>query len=146
MIDGLTTANSLLMEQQQHMRTAIKLARRAWGQTHPNPMVGCVIVRQEEILAEGWHERSGGPHAEVMALEQLGDAVTSDMSLYVTLEPCSTRGRTGACTDRVIASGIKNVYIGAQDPNPAHAGRGIEILRNAGLRVACASPRILAVR
>ncbi|MGE9295025.1 MAG: bifunctional diaminohydroxyphosphoribosylaminopyrimidine deaminase/5-amino-6-(5-phosphoribosylamino)uracil reductase RibD [Puniceicoccales bacterium] len=117
------------------MRLALDLAKRGWGRTHPNPMVGAVIMEQGRAVAEGWHERAGGPHAEVAAFQNLGHRPRYDATLYVTLEPCSTVGRTGACTDLIIERGIKRVVIGAVDPNPAHAGRGIEILREAGVEV-----------
>jgi diaminohydroxyphosphoribosylaminopyrimidine deaminase/5-amino-6-(5-phosphoribosylamino)uracil reductase len=136
------------------MRRAIELARRGWGATNPNPMVGAVIVEAGgwderaglanpsprsiiafRIVAEGWHERDGGPHAERVALTALGRAPAADATLYVTLEPCSTPGRTGACTEAILAAGIRRVVVGAIDPNPAHAGRGLEILRAAGVEV-----------
>ena len=117
------------------MTRAIGLARRAWGQTHPNPMVGALIVENDEVVAEGWHKAAGQPHAEVAALSALGRAPAPDATLYVTLEPCSTCGRTGACTQAIIESGIRRVVVGATDPNPAHAGRGLELLRQAGIEV-----------
>jgi diaminohydroxyphosphoribosylaminopyrimidine deaminase / 5-amino-6-(5-phosphoribosylamino)uracil reductase len=116
-------------------RRALELARRAWGATHPNPMVGALIVENNEAVAEGFHERDGAPHAERLALQVLGRKPKPDAVLYVTLEPCSTPGRTGACTEAIIAAGIKRVVAGATDPNPAHAGRGFELLRAAGVEV-----------
>lgn len=120
---------------EQLMERAIELAKRAWGQTHPNPMVGAVIVEQDEIVAEGWHHEAGQPHAEIEALRALGRQPGKDATLYVTLEPCSTRGRTGACTDAILESGIQNLVVGASDPNPDHAGRGLDQLRSAGIKV-----------
>lgn len=117
------------------MRRAIELARRAWGQTHPNPMVGAAIVEDGSIVAEGWHERAGQPHAEVAAIEALGRKPAEDATLYVTLEPCSTVGRTGACTEAILRSGIRRVVVGAVDPNPEHAGRGLSLLRGQGIEV-----------
>jgi diaminohydroxyphosphoribosylaminopyrimidine deaminase/5-amino-6-(5-phosphoribosylamino)uracil reductase len=117
------------------MRRALELARRGWGATHPNPMVGAVLVEAGQIVAEGWHERDGGPHAERVALYNLGRVPATGATLYVTLEPCSTPGRTGACTGAILASGLRRVVVGAIDPNPAHAGRGLEILRAAGIEV-----------
>jgi len=117
------------------MRHALTAARQGWGATHPNPMVGAVVVEQAKIVAEGFHARDGAPHAEVMALRNLGRPPRSGATLYVTLEPCSTPGRTGACTDAIIAAGLKHVVVGATDPNPAHAGRGYEVLRAAGVEV-----------
>jgi len=117
------------------MRRALELARQAWGQTHPNPMVGSVIVEEGRIVAEGFHAVDGGPHAERLALLARGQPPRPGATLYVTLEPCSTHGRTGACTDAIVASGLKRVVVGATDPNPEHAGRGLEILRAAGVEV-----------
>ena len=117
------------------MRRALEAARRGWGTTHPNPMVGAVIVEDGEIVAEGFHAKDGGPHAEREALAALGRLPRPGAALYVTLEPCSTAGRTGACTDAIAASGIRRVVVGASDPNPAHQGRGFEVLRKAGAEV-----------
>lgn len=114
------------------MRRALELASRAWGDTHPNPMVGAVIAKDGRIIAEGWHRRDGGAHAEINALKNLRES-PQGAAIYVTLEPCSTRGRTGACTDAIIGSGISRVVIGARDPNPAHAGRAPGIFRAAGI-------------
>jgi len=120
---------------QRFMRRALELAQQAWGQTHPNPMVGAVIVEGGEIVAEGWHRAAGQDHAEVAALKALGRQPAAGATIYVTLEPCSTCGRTGACTDAIIEAGIARVVVGARDPNPAHAGRGLDILRAAGIEV-----------
>lgn len=117
------------------MRRAIALARQAWGLTHPNPLVGAVIVEDGAVVAEGFHAQDGGPHAERVALAALGRAPKPEATLYVTLEPCSTHGRTGACCDAIIAAGIRRVVVGATDPNPAHAGRGFEVLKAAGVEV-----------
>jgi diaminohydroxyphosphoribosylaminopyrimidine deaminase/5-amino-6-(5-phosphoribosylamino)uracil reductase len=117
------------------MRRALDVARQGWGATHPNPMVGAVIVEEGRVVAEGFHAQDGGPHAERLALLARGKPPRAGAILYVTLEPCSTAGRTGACTDAIIASGIKHVVVGANDPNPAHAGRGLEVLRSAGVQV-----------
>ena len=121
----------------RHMRRALALARRAEGETRPNPPVGAVIVRGDVVLGEGWHHRAGAPHAEVEAFldaERRGADVRG-ATLYVTLEPCSTTGRTPPCTDRILASGIRRVVVGSTDANPRHAGRGLEILRAAGIEV-----------
>lgn len=118
------------------MGRALELARRAWGRTHPNPMVGALIVEDGVVVAEGWHAKDGGPHAEREALAKLGRAPKAGATMVVTLEPCSTSGRTGACCDAIkAAGGIARVVIGATDPNPAHAGRGVEVLRAAGIDV-----------
>lgn len=117
------------------MRRAIELARSVWGATHPNPMVGAVLVEEGKIVGEGATAPDGGPHAERLALLARGKTPRAGAVLYVTLEPCSTEGRTGACTDAIIAAGIKTVVVGAIDPNPAHAGQGLEVLRAAGITV-----------
>ncbi len=119
------------------MRRALSLARRAVGHTSPNPLVGAVLVRKGRCLGEGWHHRAGAPHAEIEALtdcRQRG-ANPAGATLYVTLEPCSTQGRTPPCTQAVIAAGIREVVVAAIDPNPLHAGQGLEILRSAGVKV-----------
>ena len=117
------------------MRRALELARSVWGATHPNPMVGALIVEDGRIVAEGATAPDGGPHAERLALLARGKTPRPDATMYVTLEPCSTEGRTGACTEAIIASGLKRVVVGATDPNPAHAGRGFAVLRAAGIEV-----------
>jgi diaminohydroxyphosphoribosylaminopyrimidine deaminase/5-amino-6-(5-phosphoribosylamino)uracil reductase len=127
-----------MSEIEQHigfMRRALAVAQRVWGNTHPNPMVGAVIVEDGTVVAEGATAPDGGPHAERLALLARGKPPRPAATLYVTLEPCSTVGRTGACTDAIIASGIKRVVVGATDPNPAHSGRGFEALRAAGIDV-----------
>jgi diaminohydroxyphosphoribosylaminopyrimidine deaminase/5-amino-6-(5-phosphoribosylamino)uracil reductase len=117
------------------MGKAAALALRAWGSTHPNPMVGCVIVEKGNVVAGAYHEKDGGPHAERAALASLMRNPRAGATLYVTMEPCSTPGRTGACTEAIIASGIRRVVAGATDPNPVHAGKGFETLRKAGIEV-----------
>ncbi len=116
------------------MQRALALARRGEGLTRPNPPVGAVLVQNGKIMAEGFHKKAGGPHAEVKCLKPATGSLKSAI-LYVTLEPCSTYGRTPPCTDLILARGIRRVVIGAKDPNPAHAGRGIRILRRAGVEV-----------
>jgi len=118
-----------------HMQRALELAKCAWGQTHPNPMVGALIVEAGAVVAEGWHTAAGEAHAEIEAFRALGRKPLEGAILYVTLEPCSTSGRTGACTDAILASGVRKVVVGAVDPNPNHAGKGLEILRAAGIEV-----------
>jgi len=125
----------LRQENSRRMRYALLAAKRAWGETHPNPMVGAVIVEEGKIVAQGHHARAGEPHAEVMALRNLGRAPAPGATMYVTLEPCCTTGRTPPCTEAIIQSGIKEVFVGTTDPNPQHAGKGIEILRAAGVGV-----------
>ena len=105
--------------------------------TSPNPMVGAVLVKGGKIIGRGWHRRAGGPHAEIEALRdaQKRGHNPRGATLYVTLEPCCTHGRTPPCTDAIIAAGIKRVVVGATDPNPKHAGRAFKILRRAGIEV-----------
>lgn len=117
------------------MRRALRLARQGWGATHPNPMVGAVIADGAKVLADGHHAGAGKPHAEANALNLLKPPLPAGTTLYVTLEPCSTSGRTPPCTDAIIKSGIKRVVVGATDPDPRHAGRGIDLLREAGITV-----------
>ena len=117
------------------MRRALELARQAWGRTHPNPMVGAVITEGGRIVAEGFHAKAGDPHAEVMALRALGRKPAADAVLHVTLEPCCTHGRTPPCVDAILAAGFRTVVVGARDPNPAHAGHGLELLRAKGVAV-----------
>ncbi len=119
----------------RHLLRALELARRAWGDTHPNPMVGAVLEEGGCVVAEGWHARAGEAHAEVAALRALGRAPAPGAVLHVTLEPCSTHGRTPPCVDAVLRAGIRRVVIGTLDPNPAHAGRGVDLLRAAGAEV-----------
>jgi diaminohydroxyphosphoribosylaminopyrimidine deaminase/5-amino-6-(5-phosphoribosylamino)uracil reductase len=119
------------------MRLALRLARRGYGLTSPNPMVGAVLVKNHRIIGQGWHAWAGGPHAEMLALRD-AQAKGSDpkgATLYVTLEPCCTQGRTPPCTDALIAAGIRRVVAAATDPNPAHLGRGFRILEKAGIEV-----------
>ena len=125
------------MTDAQFMQLALRLARRGLGATSPNPMVGAVLVQGGKIIGRGWHRRAGGPHAEIEALRdaQSHGHPPRGATLYVTLEPCSTHGRTPPCTDAIIAAGIRRVVIGATDPNPKHAGKGFKILRRAGIKV-----------
>jgi diaminohydroxyphosphoribosylaminopyrimidine deaminase/5-amino-6-(5-phosphoribosylamino)uracil reductase len=111
---------------------ALELAELGRGTTHPNPVVGAVLVRDGEVVGEGWHERAGGPHAEVVALERAGNRA-SGATLYVTMEPCSHPGRTPPCADAVIAGQVARVVIGCLDPNPAVDG--VKALRAAGVGV-----------
>lgn len=117
------------------MRRALELARRPWGHTHPNPMVGAVIVENDTVVAEGYHARAGEAHAEVAALRALGRRPKPGATLYVTLEPCCTQGKTPPCTGAILEAGITRVVVAATDPNPAHAGHGYKILRDRGVSV-----------
>ncbi len=118
------------------MRRALSLARRGLGSTSPNPMVGAVIVNNGSLAGSGYHKKAGEAHAEVNAIADAG-VLCRKSTLYVTLEPCCTFGRTPPCTDAILKAGISKVVIGCTDPNPLHAGKGIEILKNAGLEVVC---------
>src|SRR5205823_8174884 len=111
---------------------ALAEARKALGRTSPNPAVGAVLVIDNQIVAKGHHREAGRLHAEIECLRDFGAPVPARSTLYVTLEPCSTAGRTGACTYAIIGARVKNVVIGARDVNPRHLGRGIVQLRNAG--------------
>ena len=122
---------------EQFMVQALRLAKRAYGQTSPNPMVGAVLVQDGEVIGRGWHHRAGAPHAEI---EALADAArrhrsVSGATVYITLEPCCTHGRTPPCTDALIRAGVTRVVVAAVDPNPRHAGRGLVLLREAGITV-----------
>ncbi len=119
------------------MREALALARRGYGRTSPNPMVGAILVKRGEIIGRGWHHAAGKPHAEIEALEtaRRSGRDARGATLYVTLEPCSTHGRTPPCTEAIIAAGIRRVVAAAEDPNPAHAGAGFAILRRGGIEV-----------
>ena len=119
------------------MHMALDEARCGWGLTNPNPMVGAVVVRAGEVIGRGFHHGAGLPHAEIEALADVrragGDPKGAE--LYVTLEPCSSTGRTGPCTEAILSAGIRKVYVGVVDPNPRHAGRGIDQLRERGVEV-----------
>jgi len=119
---------------ERYMARALELARRGRYTTHPNPMVGAVLVKGGRIIGEGAHLAYGGPHAEVNTLRSC-KVSPAGAAIYVTLEPCSTHGKTPPCTELIIKSGIKRVYYGARDVNPAHSGRGAAILRRAGIKV-----------
>ena len=120
---------------EEFMRAALVEAKKALGRTSPNPAVGAVLVIDNQIMSKGHHREAGRAHAEVECLRGFGAPVPAHATLYVTLEPCSTAGRTAPCTDAIIKAGLKNVVIGATDLNPRHSGRGVVELRNAGVRV-----------
>ncbi|MBQ3403427.1 MAG: bifunctional diaminohydroxyphosphoribosylaminopyrimidine deaminase/5-amino-6-(5-phosphoribosylamino)uracil reductase RibD [Synergistaceae bacterium] len=120
-----------------YMRRALSLAPLGMGRTSPNPMVGCVIVKDGRIIGEGWHQKHGSPHAEI---EALNDAKTHSedvrgSTVYVTLEPCSHYGKTPPCANRLVSEGVSEVIVAMRDPNPKVNGKGIEILREAGIKV-----------
>lgn len=128
-------ANAVLQsDDERYMRRALELARIAEGRTAPNPAVGAVIVQDKVIVGEGFHPAAGEPHAEIFALRQAGTAAKGG-TLYVTLEPCCHRGRTGPCATAVIAAGITRVVAGCRDPNPKVAGGGFQQLQGAGIEV-----------
>src|SRR5438270_2275024 len=120
---------------EKFMRAALNEAKKGLGQTSPNPAVGAVLVVGNRIVARGHHRRAGRDHAEVECLRNFADDVPARATLYVTLEPCSTVGRTAPCTTAIIRAGIKNVVVGTADVNPRHFGKGITQLRNAGVKV-----------
>ncbi|MEE5171369.1 bifunctional diaminohydroxyphosphoribosylaminopyrimidine deaminase/5-amino-6-(5-phosphoribosylamino)uracil reductase RibD [Pseudomonas alliivorans] len=132
--------SALLTEQAaldvHYMARALELARKGLYSTHPNPRVGCVIVREGQIVGEGWHALAGEPHAEVHALRQAGEQARG-ATAYVTLEPCSHHGRTPPCADALVNAGITRVVASMQDPNPEVAGRGLLRLMTAGIAVQC---------
>jgi diaminohydroxyphosphoribosylaminopyrimidine deaminase/5-amino-6-(5-phosphoribosylamino)uracil reductase len=115
------------------LERALQLAERGRRTTHPNPVVGAVVVRDGEVVGEGWHERKGGPHAEVVALEAAGEAARG-ATLYVTMEPCTHHGRTPPCTDAVLSAGVARVVAGSLDPHAGHGG-GLDLLRERGVEV-----------
>ncbi len=117
-----------------HMQRALELARRGEGRVEPNPMVGCVIARGAEVIGEGWHRQYGEPHAEIEALRIAGHRAAG-ATMYVTLEPCSHHGKTPPCAQAVIEAGIRRVVVAQEDPFPEVSGRGIAMLRTAGLEV-----------
>ncbi|HWR54417.1 MAG TPA: bifunctional diaminohydroxyphosphoribosylaminopyrimidine deaminase/5-amino-6-(5-phosphoribosylamino)uracil reductase RibD [Bryobacteraceae bacterium] len=122
----------------EYMQAALDLARQGVGRTSPNPTVGAVVVRDGEVVGRGYHTWAGEKHAEVIALEQAGERARG-ADLYVTLEPCCHEGRTGPCTEQVIAAGVKRVIAAIEDPNPQVAGKGFARLRAAGIEVELAA-------
>lgn len=117
------------------MRRALDLASRGLGRVAPNPMVGCVIVCNSQIIAEGYHEQYGSAHAEPNAIKKVSDELLKESTLYVTLEPCSHFGKTPPCADLIISKGIKKVVVGNLDSNPLVSGKGIQKLKEAGIEV-----------
>jgi diaminohydroxyphosphoribosylaminopyrimidine deaminase/5-amino-6-(5-phosphoribosylamino)uracil reductase len=123
-------------DDEKFMRLALREAARGVGRTSPNPAVGAVLVKAGRVIAKGWHRCAGGPHAEIEALAALKNAgLARGATLYVTLEPCCTHGRTPPCTGAIVNAGIARVVVGATDPNPRHAGRGFAILKKGGVTV-----------
>jgi diaminohydroxyphosphoribosylaminopyrimidine deaminase/5-amino-6-(5-phosphoribosylamino)uracil reductase len=134
-VAGLSDRDEKLLER------ALELAERGRGRTHPNPVVGAVVTHGDRVVGEGWHERSGGPHAEVVALEQAGKRARG-ADIVVTLEPCCFAGLTGPCCERIIEAEIARVVAGSVDPNPLVDGRGLATLREAGIEVELAGGEI----
>lgn len=128
----MTTSPEQAILDAHYMARAVELARKGHYSTHPNPRVGCVIVRDGQIVGEGWHERAGEPHAEVHALRAAGE-LARGATAYVTLEPCSHHGRTPPCADALVNAGLARVVAAMQDPNPEVAGRGLQRLQQAGI-------------
>src|SRR6476646_6183800 len=120
---------------EKFMRAALVEAKKALGRTSPNPAVGGVLLIDNRIVSKGHHREAGRAHAEIECLRDFGAPIPARATLYVTLEPCSTAGRTAPCTEAIIKAGLKSIVIGATDPNPRHSGRGIVELRKAGVRV-----------
>jgi len=119
-----------------YMRRAMELATLGAGAVSPNPMVGCVIVHGQKVIGEGWHRKYGGPHAEVNAIENVADREMLRASeAYVSLEPCAHHGKTPPCSQLLVSSGIKKVYVSNTDPNPLVRGKGIDIMRRGGIEV-----------
>lgn len=125
---------SMLSQDIKFMTLALDLARKGWGTTSPNPMVGAVLVKNGKIVGTGFHKKAGEPHAEINAIKSSGGR-TGGSTLYVTLEPCCTFGRTPPCTDSIIAAGIRKVVIGCSDTNPKHSGKGVKLLKKFGIEV-----------
>ena len=117
-----------------HMQQALALAEKGLWTTTPNPRVGCVLVREGQVVGEGWHAKAGGPHAEVVALQQAAERARG-ATAFITLEPCAHIGRTGPCTEALIRAGVAMVVVATEDPNPRVSGRGLARLREAGLGV-----------
>ena len=123
---------------------AIELAQRGAGEVKPNPVVGAVVARDAEILGEGWHERYGGPHAEVNAIDACGEDDLTGATLYVSLEPCCHEGKTPPCTDAILRAGIGRVVVASDDPTEKASGRGLGILRDEGIEVVVADGELAA--
>jgi len=120
---------------EKFMHAALNEAKKALGQTSPNPAVGAILVIDNRIVAKGHHRGAGRDHAEIECLRDFAAPVPAQATLYVTLEPCSTAGRTAPCTDAILKAGVRSVVVGARDVNPRHSGKGIMQLRNAGVTV-----------
>lgn len=131
--DDTSAASSLDATERAFLQHAVTLGRRGWGQVHPNPMVGCVLVRDGTLVGEGWHDEFGGPHAEIRALTEAGERARG-ATAYVSLEPCDHHGKTPPCTGALLEAGVARVVFGATDPGP-ESGGGARTLREAGVEV-----------
>ncbi|HEY2570991.1 MAG TPA: bifunctional diaminohydroxyphosphoribosylaminopyrimidine deaminase/5-amino-6-(5-phosphoribosylamino)uracil reductase RibD, partial [Solirubrobacteraceae bacterium] len=127
-----------------HLARAIELAQKGTGAVKPNPVVGAVVARGEQVVGEGWHERFGAAHAEVNAIEACGVQDLTDATLYVSLEPCCHEGKTPPCTDAILAAGIRRVVVASDDPTEKASGRGLGILRDEGVEVVVAEGQLAA--
>ncbi len=125
---------SELKQDQYWMQQAIELAKRGLYSTKPNPNVGCVIVKDDQLIGQGFHPKAGQPHAEVFALREAGEHAQG-ATAYVTLEPCAHYGRTPPCAEALVKAQVKKVVVACPDPNPLVAGKGVQILKNAGIEV-----------
>lgn len=125
---------SFTTQDSSYMARAIKLARKGWFTTRTNPRVGCVLVKDEQIIGEGWHEKPGFAHAEINALNRAGDNARG-ATAYVTLEPCAHHGKTGPCAEALVEAGVVRVVAAMLDPNPLVSGKGMQILQSAGTKV-----------
>lgn len=125
-----------MLPEQKYMHRCLQLAKNGLGTTYPNPLVGSVVVHNQQIIGEGWHYQAGEPHAEVQAIRRVKqEHVLSESTLYVNLEPCSHHGKTPPCADLIIEKKIPRVVVGCLDPNEKVAGRGIQKLQQAGIEV-----------
>ena len=133
------------MDHKKYMRMALELAEKGLGHVSPNPMVGAVVVKNGQVVGQGWHKAVGGPHAEVHAIDDAGEA-SRGASLYVTLEPCNHQGRTPPCTQKILNAGIRRVVVAMADPNPNVTGGGNAYLQSQGVDVACGEQEAAARR
>jgi len=127
-----------------HLARAIELATRGLGRVHPNPIVGAVVVREDEVVGEGWHDEFGGPHAEVAAIRACGDADLRGATIYVSMEPCCHHGKTPPCTEAILEAGLKRVVVASDDPSEKASGRGLGILRDEGVEIDVAGGELAA--
>ena len=125
---------------------AVTLSGNGFGRVHPNPVVGAVVVRDGEVVGEGWHDEHGGPHAEVVALDATAPGLRAGSTLYVSLEPCCHQGKTPPCTDAILAAGVERVVVASDDPSAKAKGRGLGILRDEGVVIDVADPDLAVAR